>query len=197
MVDPKQIESELKKPLRESAVQTRSQAGQTLSYISADHAKREANRIFGHLGWGYEVVYCAPVGPPAPFESRNGKELLQVGYIAKVRVWTGGVVREDFGFGNGMGPSNKPDECHEGAVKEAVSDALKRALVSFGDPFGLALYDKAQKRVDRSVPADAPVLERIEACETRDELSALFKELDVEGRRRLKAHFDAKKEALR
>ena len=31
---------------------------------------------------------------------------------------------------------------HESAIKEAESDALKRALKSFGDQFGLSLYDK-------------------------------------------------------
>jgi hypothetical protein len=36
---------------------------------------------------------------------------------------------------------------HESAVKEAVTDALKRALRSFGNPFGLALYDKTRENV--------------------------------------------------
>jgi recombination DNA repair RAD52 pathway protein len=32
-------------------------------------------------------------------------------------------------------------------VKAAESDALKRAFVTFGNVFGLALYDKAQRNV--------------------------------------------------
>jgi recombination DNA repair RAD52 pathway protein len=35
----------------------------------------------------------------------------------------------------------------EQAIKSAESDALKRALVTFGNAFGLALYDKAQRNV--------------------------------------------------
>ncbi len=36
---------------------------------------------------------------------------------------------------------------HESAIKEAETDAMKRALVTFGNPFGLALYDKSQRKV--------------------------------------------------
>src|SRR5262249_13193550 len=32
-------------------------------------------------------------------------------------------------------------------VKEAETDAMKRALMTFGNPFGLALYDKDQTNV--------------------------------------------------
>jgi len=35
----------------------------------------------------------------------------------------------------------------ESAVKEAETDALKRALRSYGNTFGLALYDKSQSNV--------------------------------------------------
>ncbi|MDM7954732.1 MAG: Rad52/Rad22 family DNA repair protein [Cyanobium sp. CZS 25K] len=33
-------------------------------------------------------------------------------------------------------------QAHESALKEAETDAMKRALMTFGHPFGLALYDK-------------------------------------------------------
>ena len=38
-------------------------------------------------------------------------------------------------------PDNEAD-AHESAIKEAETDAMKRALRSFGNTFGLALYDK-------------------------------------------------------
>jgi len=52
-------------------------------------------------------------------------------------------------------------EAHENALKEAETDATKRALTTFGNLFGLALYDKEQAGVrgvarstaDREVPA--------------------------------------------
>jgi DNA repair and recombination protein RAD52 len=41
------------------------------------------------------------------------------------------------------------------AIKEAETDAMKRALMTFGNPFGLALYDKSQSNV-ADTPAPAP-----------------------------------------
>ncbi len=35
-------------------------------------------------------------------------------------------------------------------MKAAETDAMKRALATFGNPFGLALYDKTQAGVRRS-----------------------------------------------
>ncbi len=38
-------------------------------------------------------------------------------------------------------------QAHQSALKEAETDAMKRALMTFGNPFGLALYDKRQREV--------------------------------------------------
>jgi hypothetical protein len=38
-------------------------------------------------------------------------------------------------------------QAHERALKGAETDATKRALATFGNPFGLALYDREQTRV--------------------------------------------------
>jgi recombination DNA repair RAD52 pathway protein len=40
-----------------------------------------------------------------------------------------------------------PGEAHEKALKATEMDAIKRAFSTFGNPFGLALYDKDEKRV--------------------------------------------------
>ena len=61
-----------------------------------------------------------------------------------------GVDREDVGAGHGYDV-----DCglaHESAIKEAVTDALKRALRTFGNPFGLALYDKSRENVGIDLP---------------------------------------------
>ena len=47
-------------------------------------------------------------------------------------------IREGHGTGEGRGPS--PGEVHDIALKAAETDATKRALATFGKPFGLALY---------------------------------------------------------
>ncbi len=52
-----------------------------------------------------------------------------------------------------------PGQAHESALKEAETDAMKRALMTFGNPFGLALHDKAQRQVSsdgRRVPHFRP-----------------------------------------
>jgi recombination DNA repair RAD52 pathway protein len=47
-------------------------------------------------------------------------------------------MREGHGSGEGRGAS--PGELHDTALKAAETDATKRALATFGKPFGLALY---------------------------------------------------------
>jgi hypothetical protein len=54
---------------------------------------------------------------------------------------------------------------HESALKEAETDAMKRALMTFGNPFGLALYDKEQRNV-APPPATPPNLaEALKICQ--------------------------------
>src|SRR5262245_51962973 len=48
------------------------------------------------------------------------------------------IIREGHGTGEGRGAS--PGEVHDTALKAAETDATKRALATFGKPFGLALY---------------------------------------------------------
>ena len=113
--------------------------GRTLDYISGEHAIAEANRIFGFDGWSCETVHmeCVKEKPPT--------------YIARVRVRAGGVTREGWGGDDGND--------HENAVKGAETDAIKRALRTFGNQFGLPLYDKeenAENLTRGSEPAPKP-----------------------------------------
>ena len=79
----------------------------------------------------------------------TSKGLQNCSYVARVRVRVRAgktvVIREGSGFGNGRG--SVPGEAQEVAIKEAETDAMKRALSTFGNPFGLALYDKQQRGV--------------------------------------------------
>jgi hypothetical protein len=59
------------------------------------------------------------------------------------------ISREGSGVGHGTGATL--GEAHESALKEAETDAMKRALTTFGNLFGLALYDKDQRGVRGAV----------------------------------------------
>lgn len=136
---------ELEKPLDRSVVASRTQSGRTLSYVEGWHAIAEANRIFGFDGWQRETIEMREVRPPELVKGSNGKETWRVGFIAKVRISVGEIIREGTGYGSGALP--ELGEAYESAVKEAETDAMKRALMTFGNPFGLALYDKQQANV--------------------------------------------------
>uniref|UniRef100_A0A6M3LL51 Putative Rad52/22 double-strand break repair protein n=1 Tax=viral metagenome TaxID=1070528 RepID=A0A6M3LL51_9ZZZZ len=143
MFTPEQIAA-LEAPLNKANVKTRKQANIELSYVEAWHAIAEANRIFGFDAWNRETVDLRQLG-----DVRTVNNKFRVGYSARVRitVHTDGrtIVREGCGFGSGI--DNDADQAHESALKEAESDAMKRALMTFGNPFGLALYDKTQANV--------------------------------------------------
>lgn len=144
----KEWSDELKRPLNKKHVKTRSQGGMSLSYIESHHAIREMNEIFGHGEWSYVVDRLDMVA-----NEKNAKGNHVVTYLAIVTVTVNGTTRQDTGAGSGIG--RDLGKAHEGASKEAVSDALKRALRTFGDRLGLALYDKEQKYVkeDRAIAA--------------------------------------------
>jgi DNA repair and recombination protein RAD52 len=112
-------------------------------YIEGWHAIAEANRIFGHGGWSYTITSLSK--DALENVEKDGKTQWQAAYTCVVRVEVGDVVREDVGFGSGF--AAQIGDAVEGATKEAVTDALKRALRTFGWPFGLALYDKSRDHV--------------------------------------------------
>lgn len=165
----------LSAPLDRSVVAEREQGGKKLSYIEAWHAIAEANRIFGFDGWNRETVELRQLGEPRVTQDRYGKDQMRVGYSARVRITvmtpTGSlIVREGCGFGSGI--DKDVDQAHESALKEAESDAMKRALMTFGNPFGLALYDKTQANVAVVETAAVTAAKAaIDLCRSEDELT--------------------------
>jgi hypothetical protein len=75
----------------------------------------------------------------------------RVFYAAKVRITVraGDVIIIREGIGTGVGRARLAETAHEIGLKAAETDATKRALATFGNPFGLALYDKEQRGVTR------------------------------------------------
>ena len=66
------------------------------------------------------------------------------------------MIREGSGAGHGIDADL--GQAHESAIKEAETDAMKRALMTFGNPFGLALYDKQQREVSSSITTLQPAV---------------------------------------
>ena len=113
----------LSQPINPKFVKTRKgQGNRDLAYLESWVLMSNANRIFGPDGWSSETI-----------ELREVSANKGIAYIARVRVTAGGVVRDGVGGHAGFD--------HENTAKSAESDARKRALSSFGDQFGLSLYD--------------------------------------------------------
>ena len=117
-------------------IRTREAHGRELTYLEGWYAISEANRIFGFDGWSRETIESKCV-----LVRENRGTYLAV-YIARVRVTVQAdgatIIREGHGTGEGRGTS--PGEVHDIALKAAETDATKRALATFGRPFGLELY---------------------------------------------------------
>ena len=143
----------LSAPLDRAKVQTRSQAGRSLAYLEGWQAIAEANRIFGFDGWQRETIAVQCVSERERTLGSSNRAGWGVTYTARVRISVGDgagpqVIREGSGAGHGIDVDL--GQAHESALKEAETDAMKRALMTFGNPFGLALYDKQQREVTSS-----------------------------------------------
>jgi DNA repair and recombination protein RAD52 len=165
-----QQKAALAAPLERSAVKKNPKG---FDYVEAWHAIAEANRIFGFDAWNRQTVEMRLLGEP-----RLVGDNWRVGYFAKVRITVGEIVREGCGFGSGI--NKDVDQAHEGALKEAESDAMKRALMTFGNPFGLALYDKEKANVANAPrelnTAVVAATAAIRMCETTAQLKAWWDE---------------------
>ena len=145
----------LSAPLDASHVKTRN----GYSYLNGWHVISEANRIFGFDGWNRETTQVQCVVDRERTVGSNSKPGWGVTYLARVRITVIGdgetIIRDGSGAGSGIDADR--GIAHESAIKEAETDAMKRALITFGNPFGLALYDKEQRQVignATAAPAD-------------------------------------------
>lgn len=177
---PEQIEL-LRAKLDKSHVRPPQKFGPKGDYLEGWHVIAEANRIFGFDAWSYEVVETRCVSEAARKIGRDQKDGWGVTYTSKVRVIIGDIIREDFGAGHGY--DLDLGLAHESAIKEAVTDALKRALRTFGNPFGLALYDKSRANVDdgeavhKTEEQSKPKPERVSYAEMKRGLAAIEQDL--------------------
>jgi hypothetical protein len=146
---PQQIEA-LCAPLNRAHISSREQGKGSVSYLKSFVVLQEANRIFGFDGWQRQTLSCRCVSQAERLIGESKRPGWGVTYIARVRITVyaganGTLIREGTGAGHGI--DTDLGLAHESAIKEAETDAMKRALVTFGNPFGLALYDKSQRQV--------------------------------------------------
>ena len=121
-------------------------------YLEAWHVINEMNRVFGFGGWSYAIGLTKDALEQV--KSAKGDLQWQAAYTCvctlSVTTTDGIVVRQDVGFGSGF--AKQIGDAIEGATKEAATDSLKRAARTFGNVFGLALYDKARANVEAPPP---------------------------------------------
>ena len=167
---------ELKQPIDlQNVAERKTGWDQKVPFVESWKAIDEANRIFGFDGWSSETIQLDCVQ----------SDEFCVTYIAKVRVTVGGIIKEGVGAGHGKGEKVNLGDKHESAVKEAESDARKRALMQFGYQFGLSLYDpkKAWKNAkkDRSAEPVENILvlakDAITKATDRKKLDAIAKKI--------------------
>ena len=129
---------QLRSKLKPKHVRARIEDGITLHYVEGWHVIAEANRIFGFDGWDRQTIESTCV-----YTKHLGVRFEAV-YIARVRITVktndgSSITRE--GSGTGEASTTSPGKAHELALKAAETDATKRALMTFGNAFGLSLYD--------------------------------------------------------
>ena len=147
----------------------------TLAYVEGYHVIAEANRIFGFGGLSSETIETTCVQ----------NEPRSVSYIAKVRITVGDVIRE--GTGAGHGNQTNHGNNHESAIKEAETDARKRAFMQFGNQFGLSLYNgkdkswKTNKEKRQNEPSLSELaLKWIQKAPSQKHLDEIKKRLDAQ-----------------
>jgi hypothetical protein len=154
---PEQLTA-LASPLDPARICTRRQGRASVPYLKGWAVIEEANAIFGFDGWQRQTLACQCVTQAERSIGEERKPGWGVTYIARVRitVFAGGhgpLIREGTGAGHGIDVDL--GQAHESAIKEAETDAMKRALVTFGARFGLSLYDRHQRPMGGAAPQAA------------------------------------------
>ena len=125
-------------------IKSRVKGNLTLSYLEGFDVIEAANRVFGFGNWDYSLTKLEQVSQEL---NQNQNHIICYKAIVKVTVYdtqhSKQVSREDVGFGSGIAKTLA--DAHENGAKEATTDGIKRALKSFGNNFGLSLYDKSRQ----------------------------------------------------
>ena len=137
--------------LDSSRIKSRSKGNVSLSYLEGFDVIETANKIFGYGNWDYNITSLTQVSQEL---NHNQNNIICYKAVVNVTVHdlthSKSVTREDVGFGTGIAKTLA--DAHEGGAKEAVTDAIKRTLRSFGNQFGNSLYDKSRNHQPQNQP---------------------------------------------
>lgn len=134
-----EIKQKLSEKVEKNILSTRKGAGGgNFTYIESWKAIEIANEIFGPDGWSCHVKEIKTLSN----EEIDGRWNVVVSAVVAVNVTCLGTrtIHEDAGVGSAT--NRDRGGAFDNAIKEAVSDARKRALRLFGNAFGNCLYDK-------------------------------------------------------
>ena len=133
----------LTQELDSNRIKTREKGNINLSYIEGFDVIDTANKVFGFGNWSYSISKLDQVSQEV---NQNQNNVVCYKAVVQIQIHntnhTLDVNRQDVGFGTGVAKSLA--DAHEGAAKEAVTDAIKRCFRSFGNQFGNSLYDKTK-----------------------------------------------------
>jgi len=172
-MDWKALSAELNKKLDPAAIKPAPQ-GKFGDYVDGYHVISEANRIFGNGGWSYEITRLQEAHrATVQLQGKNGPyEQFRCSYLCTVKVTVGDTFKEGSAVGMGSGKPENMGDVIESAVKEAETDALKRALRTYGNTFGLALYDKSRENIGVEA-TDTETAAAIEQINSLPDMAAL------------------------
>ena len=127
---------QLRAQIRPQVVKQREVEGKVLHYLEGWHIISEANRIFGFDAWDRETIQCQCVW------QKQIDYRYAAAYVTRVKITVraGDQIIQREGLGSGEALAGTAGQAHEWASKAAETDATKRALSTFGNPFGLSLY---------------------------------------------------------
>ena len=135
-----------------SRIKSRQKGNITLSYLEGFDVIETANKIFGYGNWNYSITKLEQVSQEV---NQNQNNVICYKAIVKVVVndmqHAKFVSREDVGFGTGIAKTLA--DAHENGAKESVTDSLKRCFKSFGNQYGLSLYDKSKQHKNQQQPS--------------------------------------------
>ncbi len=141
--------------LDSSRIKSRSKGNVSLSYLEGFDVIETANKIFGYGNWNYNITSLTQVSQEL---NHNQNNIICYKAVINITVHdiqhSKSVTREDVGFGTGIAKTLA--DAHEGGAKEAVTDAIKRTLRSFGNQFGNSLYDKSRQHQNQSQQMTQP-----------------------------------------